>query len=75
MTEILASIRGEEVEVMEEIDETGEMFPDIDLAISGFDALVQWIPAPNGVDKIPEPVKGCDQNYDNSKQKIREIEY
>lgn len=42
------------------------LFPNIDREIAGFEALVSWLPTKNG-DMIPEPVKGCDSNYDLAK--------
>lgn len=47
-------------------DDDTELFPDIDQAISGFEALVFWQHGPNG-ERIPEPISGCDTNYDMAK--------
>lgn len=47
-------------------------FPNIDKALAGFEALVQWVPS--GGEKVPEPVKGCDDAYDLSKLKVKEVE-
>lgn len=47
----------------EEGVETKGLFPDIDSALSEFEALIQW-QAISQWDKIPEPVKGFDAVYD-----------
>ena len=44
------------------------LFPDIDLALGEFEALIQW-QAVTQWDRIPEPVKGFDATYDTAKSK------
>ena len=48
-----------------------ELFPDIDQAIAGFEALVIWQHSgPTGDVKIPEPIQGCDEGYDMAKELV-----
>jgi hypothetical protein len=43
------------------------IFPDVDKAIAEFEALIKWQQV-NAFDRVPEPVKGFDLEYDAAKQ-------
>ena len=53
-------------------DEIG-LFPDIDNAVSEFEALVQWQQV-SFTERVPEPVKGFDKVFDAAKTKTEQIQ-
>ena len=43
------------------------IFPDVDKAVAEFEALIKWQQI-SAYDRVPEPVKGFDLEYDTAKQ-------
>jgi hypothetical protein len=64
------------ITIVDESVEGGKgIFPDIDSAVSEFEALISWQSCNNYKDeKVPEPVKGFDKDYDKSKKMMAEVQ-
>lgn len=47
------------------MESDGGVLPNLDKTIGEFQALIMWHEV-NADEKVPEPVKGFDSNYDNA---------
>lgn len=50
-------------------EKQGGIFPDLDQTIGEFEAVIKWQDV-NSTERVPEPVKGFDSEYDKSQDQL-----